>query len=133
MPTWTPALAVGNAIIDEQHQELFRRADDLIAAMMEGRAAAEMVQLLVFVRDYCRDHFGTEERLMASRAYPMLEPHRLAHREFERRFQGIEQGFAARGATAQVVLELKDLVRGWLVSHIGSTDVKLAAFLAPRG
>jgi len=132
MPTWNASIAVGHALIDEQHQELFRRADDLIEAMLKGRAAAEMKQLLVFLRDYCRDHFGTEERLMVSKIYPAIEQHRLAHREFERRLQEIEQDMAARGATAQVVLTTKDLIRGWLVNHIGSVDAKLAAFLKAR-
>lgn len=129
MPTWSPSIAVGHALIDEQHQELFRRADDLIDAMMNGRAAAEMQQLLVFLRDYCRDHFSAEEQLMVSRRYPMVEPHRLAHREFERRFAAIEQAMTGKGATAMVVLDIKDLIRGWLVDHIGSVDTKLAAFL----
>ena len=90
MPTWTPSIAVGHPLIDEQHQELFRRADDLLDAMMKGRAGAEMNQLLAFLRDYCQDHFGTEERLMVMRIYPAVEQHKLAHREFERRLQEIE-------------------------------------------
>lgn len=129
MPTWTPSLAVGHATIDEQHQELFRRADDLIDAMMNGRAAAEMNQLLAFLRDYCRDHFGTEERLMAACRYPMIEPHRMAHREFERRFAAIEKAMSEKGATALLVLETKDLIRGWFVNHIAAVDTRLAAFL----
>jgi hemerythrin len=133
MPTWTPALAVGHAIIDDQHRELFARADDLIEAMMKGRAAQEMHQLLVFLRDYCTDHFGTEERLMVSQRYPSVEAHKLAHREFERRFQLMEKAMAAKGATAQVVLDVKDLIRGWLVNHIGSIDVQLATFLRAKG
>ena len=132
MPTWTPSIAVGHPLIDEQHQELFRRADELIDAMMQGRAAKEMNQLLVFLRDYCRDHFGMEERLMVSKGYPSVEQHKLAHREFERRFQELEKDMAARGATAQTVLGTKDLIRGWLVNHIGSIDAKLAAFLQSR-
>jgi hemerythrin len=132
MPTWTPALAVGHPIIDDQHRELFARADDLIQAMAEGRAMAELEQLLVFLRDYCRDHFGTEERLMVSRGYPALQAHRLAHREFERRFHEIERSVATRGATAAVVLEVKDLLRGWLTHHIGAVDIRLAAFLKAK-
>lgn len=129
MPTWNPSLAVGHPTIDEQHRELFRRADDLIEAMLSGRAPREMKQLLAFLRDYCRDHFGMEERLMDSRRYPGAEPHKLAHREFERRFQEIEQDMAAKGPTATVVLATKDLIRGWLVDHIGAIDARLAAFL----
>ncbi len=132
MPTWNPTLSVGHPDIDEQHQELFRRADELIDAMMKGRAAGEMKQLLLFLSDYCRDHFGMEERLMTVKGYPGVEAHKLAHREFERRFQELERDMATRGATAQVVLDTKDLIRGWLVNHIGTIDARLAAYLRSR-
>lgn len=132
MPTWIPSMAVGHATIDEQHQELFRRADDLIDAMMNGRAAGEMRQLLLFLRDYCRDHFGMEEGLMASTGYPVAEAHRIAHREFERRFAAIEKAMAEKGPSAAVILDTKDLIRGWLVDHIAAVDTRLAAFLRSR-
>ncbi|HYD43410.1 MAG TPA: bacteriohemerythrin [Anaeromyxobacter sp.] len=129
MPTWNPSLATGNATIDEQHQELFARADALIDAMLQGRAAAEIAGLVGFLRDYCRDHFALEERLMAQAAYPLAAGHAQAHRYFEQRFQEIVGALDQRGANARVVLDLKDLLRGWLVSHIGAVDAKLAAFL----
>ncbi len=129
MPTWTPSLATGYATIDEQHQELFARADTLIDAMMQGKAAAEMRQLVIFLGDYCRDHFAMEEQLMAKTKYPMALNHGQAHRVFEQRFKAIEQVLAEKGPTAKVVLDTKDLIRGWLVEHIGTVDVKLANFL----
>ncbi len=132
MPTWNAALAVGHPVIDEQHRELFARADDLIEAMMQGRAAAEMEELFVFLRDYCRDHFATEERLMASARYPGAADHAALHREFTRQFQELEELMDTKGASALVVLGTKDLIRGWLVNHVGSVDAKLAAFLKAR-
>ncbi len=129
MPTWNQALATGHPTIDEQHQELFARADALIDAMMAGKASDQMAELVVFLGDYCRNHFAMEERLMASTRYPAALQHGLAHREFERRFQAIEKTLAASGPSARVVLDTKDLIRGWLVAHIAATDVKLAEFL----
>ncbi len=133
MPTWTAAMAVGHDGIDAQHRELFARADDLIDAMMQGRAAAETEQLLVFLRDYCREHFSTEEQLMAAHRYPLAKAHAMQHREFERRFKELEAEVAGRGATALSILGLKDLIRGWLVDHIATVDVKLASALAGNG
>ncbi len=130
MPTWNAAMAVGHRTIDEQHQELFRRADDLIDAMLNGRAAAEMDQLLGFLRDYCRDHFSTEERLMRETGYLLSVFHAAQHREFERRFREAEAAMAKHGATSMVVFELKGLIYSWLVDHIAVVDVKVAAHLA---
>jgi hemerythrin-like metal-binding protein len=129
MPTWNPGLATGNATIDTQHQELFSRADDLIDAMLQGKASDEIARLVGFLRDYCRDHFALEEKLMERAAYPLAAGHAQAHRYFEQRFHELERALAAKGPNAKIVLEFKDLVRGWLVNHIGAVDAKLAAFL----
>lgn len=129
MPTWNPGLATGHATIDEQHQELFARADSLIDAMLQGKASAEVAGLVAFLRDYCRDHFATEELLMARSGYPLAAGHAQAHRYFEQRFQELERALEERGPNARVVLDLKDLVRNWLVTHVGAVDAKLAAFL----
>ena len=135
MPTWTIALAVGHQAIDDQHRELFARADDLIAAMIKRRALAETRPLMGFLRAYCLEHFSLEERLMQTARYPGAVAHGRMHREFERRFAEIEGHMSAHGPTAVVVLDIKDLIRGWLVQHIGTVDVKLASYLnreAPR-
>jgi hemerythrin len=133
MPTWNASLAVGHPVIDAQHRELFARADDLLDAMMQGRAAAEMEQLVAFLRDYCRDHFATEEKLMAATRYPQATSHAIQHREFERQFKELLDLMGPRGATSLVVLGTKDLIGGWLVNHVGTVDVKLAAHLRQHG
>jgi len=129
MPTWNPSLATGHATIDDQHQELFARADALIEAMLQGKAAAELAGLVAFLRDYCRDHFAMEEQLMVRAGYPLAAGHAQAHRYFEQRFQELEHALEERGPSARVVLDFKDLIRSWLVNHIGAVDAKLAAYL----
>jgi len=129
MPTWTQAIAVGHPLIDQQHKELFARADDLLEAMAAGRAGDELEELLAFLRDYVRVHFATEEKLMAEKKYAGLFAHKGQHEEFERRFREDEEGFKRRGSTSMIVLDLRDLIRGWLVDHVCSVDRALARFL----
>jgi hemerythrin len=133
MSTWNASLAVGHTVIDEQHRKLFSHADDLIDAMLKGRGSAEMKPLFDFLRDYCRDHFATEEKLMAATRYLQSSTHGALHREFERQFKELEEMMAEQGATSLVVLGAKDLIRGWLVTHVGTVDVKLAAHLRQPG
>ncbi|HVO17635.1 MAG TPA: hemerythrin family protein [Anaeromyxobacter sp.] len=132
MPTWTSAIAVGHPTIDQQHKELFARADQLLEAMHQGRASAELAELFQFLGGYVREHFGTEERLMAAKVYPAMAGHKAQHGEFVRRLEEDLVAFRAKGATAAVVLDLSSLIRGWLVNHISTVDVKLADFLKAR-
>lgn len=129
MPSWTPKYAVGHELIDAQHQQLFQRADALLEAMHEGRAGEELGHLLDFLGRYVVEHFGSEERLMEDAKYPGTARHKADHAEFVRRFQENVDTFRKKGATSLVVLDLRDMLRGWLVNHVCTTDVKLAGFL----
>lgn len=129
MPTWTPKYAVGHSVIDKQHQELFARADSLLDAMHEGRAAAELGHLLAFLGQYVVEHFGTEEKLMDAGAFPAAAQHKAQHAEFVRRLRENEELVRMSGPTSIVVLDVRDMIRGWLVTHVCTVDVQLAAFL----
>jgi hemerythrin len=125
MATWTEALAVGHPAIDRQHRELFARADRLLDAMRDRRAVAEVEDLLRFLQEYTVSHFGAEERLMLTRQSPGLAAHRRLHAEFERRLRAAIAAFRVRGPTAHLILEVKDLVRNWLVDHVSTVDMEV--------
>jgi hemerythrin len=129
MSSWNPSYVVGHPTIDEQHQELFARADALLDAMREGRASQEVQTILDFLGSYVVEHFGTEERLMVAARYPAAAQHKALHEEFVRRYQENVEAYRAKGATSMVVLDLRDMLRGWLVSHVCSADVSMATFL----
>ncbi len=130
MPTWNPGLAIGVPQIDNQHVELFARADALLAAMSAGSSAPELVRLIAFVADYVQRHFSDEERLMRERRYPALGDHLAQHREFTRQFEAITADLHAKGPSSAITIRLQQLVCRWLVAHIGSVDKRLAAFLS---
>ena len=132
MPIWNARLAVGVPEIDQQHQELFQRADALLDAMRAGRSADEVGRLLRFLEEYCTRHFATEERLMRDRRSPRLDVHLAQHAIFVDRFKQIATQFQAKGASATTTMALQDLVAGWLVQHIGAVDTQLAAVLAQK-
>lgn len=129
MPTWTPTYAVGHALIDAQHQELFSRADALLEAMHEGRAGGELGGLLEFLGAYAVEHFGAEEQLMRTARYPATASHQAEHAQFIRRYRENLETFRRSGATSLVVLDTRDMIRGWLVHHVCTVDVQLAAYL----
>ncbi|MFL5272359.1 MAG: bacteriohemerythrin [Anaeromyxobacteraceae bacterium] len=126
MPTWSQRLAIGIAEIDDQHRQLFERADALLAAMKERRPTHEVRQLIPFVAEYCQHHFRMEESLMRERGHPGLEAHAAQHAHFTQNFAEIAEAFARKGPSISVTVDLQDLVCRWLVAHIASVDAKLA-------
>jgi hemerythrin-like metal-binding protein len=128
---WTPALAVGHATIDEQHQELFRRGERLITALRAGHRE-EIVPTLAYLEEYAIHHFELEERLMRELRYPGLAEHAAAHKAFREDFAEMMKGFHRSGPTSYVALTVHNWLSGWLRSHLGGVDLELGRFLADR-
>jgi hemerythrin len=128
---WTSALSVGVAKLDAQHQELFRRIDGLLDAMLR-QDRSEVGQLLDFLLDYTVDHFADEERLMTELDYPEAEPHAQEHRHFAATLRALDQDFQAHGATAALVLTLEQQAVAWLRDHVYTADAALGRFVHAR-
>ena len=128
---WTSTLAIGVPELDAQHQELFRRIDRLLDAMIHNDRS-EAGRLLAFLRAYVVDHFSAEERLMAEVGYPDTARHVLEHRDFAATLQEVDRRFLVSGPTAALVLELEQRVVGWLHDHVYFTDVALGRYVHAR-
>jgi len=128
---WTQSLAVGHTTIDTQHQELFRRLDSLLAAMMKGDKA-EVGRLFDFLGTYVVEHFGTEEKLMKETGYPDFPMHKAAHERFVKDYLEMRKTYEASGGGASLTIKLQGWVGDWLKAHIAGTDQALATYLAKR-
>jgi hemerythrin-like metal-binding protein len=130
MIAWDPSLATGDAMIDSQHQELYRIVNDLHEACSEGVEQSRVDQVLDELLNYTVMHFGSEEDLMRRYAYPAAEvgPHVQQHNDLRRRVgELLEQKERGELQTAMPVVEL---VHAWLGGHINITDRKLARFVS---
>lgn len=134
---WTPDLSVGVDLIDNQHQELFKRINALRAAMSQGKGKLEIGKTLTFLEDYVVEHFTTEERHMRVHDYAAYPAHKAEHAafvkeflEFKKRFEALEsQGAITSFATIEIQRRLVD----WLLNHIGKVDKALGTFLSSKG
>jgi hemerythrin len=129
---WTPSLAVGVEQIDDQHQELFRRAERLIHALRTGDRG-EVEPLIHYLSDYVVSHFECEERWMSQVEYPGLEEHRDAHRRFKDDFREMTREYQRKGPTPLVALTVHNWLSEWLQQHVGGADVALGRWLNARG
>ena len=126
---WSPKYAVGVAEIDRQHQELFRKINDLLEACNRGEGKQTIGQVLTFLEDYVKTHFGSEEKAMIAEAYPEYLNHVAEHRQFTNNFKELKRKFEAEGAGIGLVALTNRIVVDWLTNHIIMTDTKLGAFL----
>jgi hemerythrin len=129
---WTSGLAVGVDEIDEQHRELFRRAERLILALRAGDRG-EVEPLLRYLSDYVVSHFDCEERWMTRAEYPGLAAHQDAHRRFKDDFAELTREYQRKGPTPLVALTVHNWLAAWLQQHISGSDVALARWMSERG
>ncbi|MEW5849372.1 MAG: hemerythrin family protein [Myxococcota bacterium] len=130
--SWTEDLAVGVPEIDDQHRELFRLVDMLLAACLAGNGKTEAERVMGFLECYVVDHFSAEEALMHRVGYPQVETHHLQHRQMVQRLAELKVALARDGVTSLLVTQLNRSVVDWLLNHVGRSDRALADFLRAR-
>jgi hemerythrin len=129
---WTPDLAVGSGVIDAQHQELYRRINQLFEACSQGKGKETVGSTLQFLSDYVVTHFGNEEGYMVKHGYPEYARHKKLHAQFINSLQQLQDEFNREGAGVALVIKTNQVVVEWLNNHIRRVDTKLGAFLAGR-
>jgi|ERR1017187_3287924 hemerythrin len=127
---WKPQYSVNIGSIDGQHQNLFRIAEELYAAMSAGRGKAALSRILDRLAQYTVTHFAHEERLLRIHGYPDLAAHQAQHQALTKQVLTFQADFdAGRTAlTVQVLHFLKD----WLQQHIATSDQKYAPYLIEK-
>jgi len=126
---WNEKLATGNSNIDNQHKELFRRFDTLLAACNQRKGKDEVHNLLLFLGDYVKTHFSMEEALQKNNNYPGYADHKKEHDGFIREFVKLEEQLKLEGASFPLVIQTNQTMVNWLIKHINVRDKEMAIFL----
>ena len=126
---WSPDLAIGIEHIDEQHQEWFKRANDLFEAGRERRAKEVIGELLEFLDDYTKKHFADEERYMQEIGYPGYDAQKQAHESFVERLAQLRRDYDSSGGSVNVIINANKIVIDWLISHISKMDRQIGAYV----
>ena len=132
---WTEKLATGISTIDSQHQELFKRINNLVIAIKEHRCKAEIDGTLKFLDDYARVHFSDEEKHMRETNYGGLEQQQEDHKHYlaalaELQAQASQPRIA--GGSYDLSATTNQVVVDWIVDHIIKVDMKFGVFLKQR-
>jgi hemerythrin-like metal-binding protein len=119
---WNEKYKVGDAAMDEQHQELFVRAAAVIAATTSGGQALSSMRL----HQYMRTHFGHEESQMRRLKYPDMNEHARQHLDLISRLEAISKNIANGNF---IKSDLEEFIAHWLLTHIANDDKKLSRYL----
>lgn len=126
---WQPRFECGEPVIDQQHRELFARAEEVLdAARRDGPHLKPYVDELV--RGIGR-HFVTEEAILEQRGYRGLERHRQSHRDLAEKARRMQ---AATEAGRMLRDDLLRFLLGEVVAdHMLAEDRLFAGlFVRPR-
>jgi hemerythrin len=124
-------LLTGVEEIDRQHQKIFEKTNELVAASGAGASRSVVQAYLTFLVDYIGRHFETEEAVMEALEYPGLPPHRAEHKEFYDGLVVLSGQFTAATSTRSraVSKEVTNQIKIWVRDHILGHDNEMAEYL----
>lgn len=130
---WTPELETGFTKIDSQHRELIDRFNTLIESCKVVKGRESLPELLDFMENYVRFHFGEEEAMMRAYSYPEMESHLEQHRIYMADVDNMKKQFNEEGASTALLIQLNTSLVHWIIDHIKKRDTLLGAFLKQSG
>lgn len=123
---WKNSYKIGHEEIDAQHQQLFKLINKVLEAKDKGALTAGAMALF----QYTREHFAHEEQLMKRLNYPAMAGHQAQHDSLISRLNEVAARIA-NDTLDHAVLEA--FLSDWLLTHIATTDIKLAAYIQASG
>lgn len=125
---WTKDLETGHTLIDNEHKQLIKAADELVEACSQGKGRQELGSAVEFLSNYTKTHFGHEEELMVKSKYSEYTSHRSWHQSYIKEIETVLGKLKKEGPTIALVAEVNMKV-SQLIVHIKTFDVKLAQFI----
>jgi hemerythrin len=125
-------MRVGDPVIDEQHQVLFRQFALLTDAIMQAAYSEQVVEILNFLDDYANTHGLEEERLMEVYAYPGIEEQRRQHVVFKENVATLlgllEEGVPPK----ELAIRIDALLIRYGINHIRNLDTRMVEFIKEK-
>ena len=118
---WDDRYRIGSEKIDEQHQGFFTLFNELEQALEAENTEEAVTKTLDALFEYVQMHFEEEERLMREQQYPAMNEQVAVHAAFVKQVWLMIQ---SRNDQQRFVIELLQMMKDWLVTHITSLDVQ---------
>ncbi|MBI5234777.1 MAG: hemerythrin family protein [Deltaproteobacteria bacterium] len=128
---WKKDFLTGLYWQDEQHKELFKRADRFVRAVDERHAALEALELFAFLDEYIVTHLDAEEQAMTTHNYPAVIEHLAEHTAFIEDVARLKKQLTTTNAAdCSIALSaLSTRVCDWFFDHITTVDKEMGEFI----
>lgn len=124
---FTEDCKTGIPIIDEEHQELFKIINRLVATLENYETAhpdeKEVENYIQYFIEYGKNHFAHEEQWMEEHRDSELQRQRLAHQFFMNKMQGIDLMELSDEEKRPMIKDLLLYMVKWLYGHILNSDL----------
>lgn len=127
MIEWSDKYKTEIAIIDMQHEELFRlfnKLYDLYNNQFLIDKYDHIVSALEELKDYTIYHFKAEEEYMLYIRYEKFFEHKLKHNDFISKIESIDYNLIDDDQQSYL-LDLLKFITNWIVNHVITTDKQL--------
>ena len=114
----------GIAFVDEEHEELFRIANEAYEVLKDEFLPDKfdnIVGIITRLKDYAIKHFADEEAYMQSIKYKRFLSHKIEHDDFIQKLEAIDFDQMDHNQT-ETLVELLEFLSDWLVHHILEKD-----------
>lgn len=135
---WKEEYEVGIELIDSQHKELFEKLQAFIVIARDKEISwdnrlEKVRESLDFLKEYVVFHFEEEEKLQERIAYPHIEEHKQAHKDFKAGIDSYVDLFLEGGFTEEKIQEFSAKLMTWLIMHVGHMDQKIGKYMKEKG
>jgi len=122
MIEWEDKFSVGISIINEQHKEFIDILNKVIYTKEHNDNIEEIDEVLEEMVNYAHTHFKIEESYMKLFNFPYYQDYEKEHHDFV--IKTIAYHDKVIKGDSQVVNEILEYLKRWLVNHIQGTDKK---------
>jgi hemerythrin len=112
---WDDSYSVDRKDIDNQHKRMF----DLANGLPEDLGQRRIMETIMDLYKYTREHFEAEEQMMKEIGYPKIEEHTTLHEEL---ILGLNAMAAKAFDDDQSVFAFKKFIYDWVIDHILNHD-----------
>ncbi|HID70673.1 MAG TPA: bacteriohemerythrin [Desulfobacterales bacterium] len=126
MIKWRDSYSVGVERFDQEHMLLVDLINEMFVIVRDKENISSLNDAISKLINYTKIHFGDEQKALEKINYPQLEEHKVIHQKLLQQVGEFQERIKEEGEVLRTDLYL--FVRGWLVNHILTEDVKYSKY-----
>lgn len=134
---WKDKYKIGVPLIDQQHEELFRRVAGFLETLRsEGdwpQKVSKVNDTLSFMKEYVVVHFHDEEAYQRSIGYPETAGHSATHQSMVNYVVEFAAAYESQEYQETLVQQFAGKLLAWLINHVVASDQKIGIYAKAKG